>query len=126
MQHVALCLLLIALTAASRPLQLLRCCATRAGSLWRARPVTMISREDAESNQRLVQALFGDDGLENVVAKDPELASHLQLEYNDDGSPTQLRFAYVDEPSCTTVHKPVARTPPPGGAGVGGAGAPTG
>ena len=37
---------------------------------------------------------------EEVVEKDPTVTSHLQLDYDEDGQPTQLRFAYVDEAEC--------------------------
>ena len=56
---------------------------------------------DAESDQRLLDALFGESAAETEVApKDPTVTSHLQLDYEADGSTTQLRFAYVDEQEC--------------------------
>ena len=73
------------------------------------------SKEDAESNARLLQALLdegGEDGClvdkvwsticeeENSMVKDPAVASHLQLDLDDDGKPQQLRFLYVDELDC--------------------------
>ena len=72
------------------------------------------SREDAESNARLLKALMedGEDGSlvdkvwssineeENSMVKDPTIASHLQLDLDDDGKPLQLRFLYVDELDC--------------------------
>ena len=72
------------------------------------------SREDAESNARLLKALLddGEDGSlvdkvwssineeENSMVKDPTVASHLQLDLDDDGKPLQLRFLYVDELDC--------------------------
>ena len=72
------------------------------------------SREDAESNARLLKALMedGEDGSlvdkvwssineeENSMVKDPTVASHLQLDLDDDGKPLQLRFLYVDELDC--------------------------
>ena len=62
----------------------------------------MISAEDAESNARIVEALFGgmEEAVDQIAAKDPEIASHLQLDYDEDGQPTQLRFVYVDETEC--------------------------
>ena len=72
------------------------------------------SREDAESNARLLKALMedGEDGSlvdkvwssineeENSMVKDPTIASHLQLDLDEDGKPLQLRFLYVDELDC--------------------------
>ena len=61
----------------------------------------MVSKEDAESNARLVEALFG--GVEEAAAameKRKDIPSHMQLDLDDDGNPTQLRFAYVDEAEC--------------------------
>ena len=73
------------------------------------------SKEDAESNARLLQALLdegGEDGClvdkvwsticeeENSMVKDPAIASHLQLDLDDEGKPLQLRFLYVDELDC--------------------------
>ena len=59
------------------------------------------SQLDAESDARLMDALFGEsEAEEEVVEKDPEVTSHLQLDYDEDGQPTQLRFAYVDEAEC--------------------------
>ena len=62
----------------------------------------MISVEDAESNARIVEALFGgaEEAVDQIAAKDPEIASHLQLDYDEEGQPTQLRFVYVDESEC--------------------------
>ena len=37
---------------------------------------------------------------ENSMVKDPTVASHLQLDLDDDGKPLQLRFLYVDELDC--------------------------
>ena len=77
------------------------------------------SKEDAESNARLLQALLdegGEDGClvdkvwssiceeENAMVKNPEIASHLQLDLDDDGKPQQLRFLYVDEVSLAAYH----------------------
>jgi len=57
------------------------------------------AESDAESNQRLVDALFGQsDG--PVVEKDKDTPSHMQLDLNEDGEPLQMRFVYVDETSC--------------------------
>jgi len=89
----------------------------------RARPaVAAISKEDAESNARLVEALFSDpaaalkmskaekaEKVERIfeaaaevekIAKDTGTPSHMQLDYDDDGNPQQLRFVYVDELEC--------------------------
>ena len=58
-------------------------------------------QQDAESNARLIEALFG--GVEEAVEAlqaDQDTPSHLQLDYDDDGDPIHLRFVYVDEPSC--------------------------
>ena len=66
---------------------------------WRRRKssnAAMISREDAESNARLVQALF-ENPLDEIDMDDKEIASHLKLERDEDGQPLQLRFVYVDE-----------------------------
>ena len=62
---------------------------------------TMISQEDAESNARLMAALFGgvDDAAE-AIEKSTDVPSHMQLDYGEDGQPLQLRFVYVDEVSC--------------------------
>lgn len=61
----------------------------------------MISREDAESNRRLVEALFGSVAdAEELMSKDKSIPSHQQLDYEEDGTPTLLRFVYVDEPEC--------------------------
>ena len=80
------------------------------------RPAMMaVSREDAESNARLVKALFDSDNpagmgsdeqlnalweVEEAIEKDPNIASHLQLDLDEDGNPVQLRFLYVDELEC--------------------------
>jgi len=61
-------------------------------------PVLMVSQADYESNQRLVNALF--ESTETALEKDPSIASHLQLDLDEDGKPTQLRFAYVHEEDC--------------------------
>tara|TARA_B110001452_G_scaffold214868_1_gene185879 strand:- start:1421 stop:1564 length:144 start_codon:yes stop_codon:yes gene_type:complete len=47
----------------------------------------MISKEDAESNARLVDALFGsvEEFEDEVAAKDPEVSSHLQLDLDENG-----------------------------------------
>ena len=34
------------------------------------------------------------------MEKNPEIASHLQLDLDDEGNPQQLRFLYVDELDC--------------------------
>jgi len=61
----------------------------------------MVSREDAESNRRLVEALFGSvSEAEEALVKDKSIPSHQQLDYNEDGEPSLLRFVYVDEPEC--------------------------
>ena len=81
----------------------------------------MVSKEqaDAESNARLMAALgvFGDgeeeeaavvdadepmDSLyqEDTLIRSKEVPSHMQLDLDDEGNPTLIRFAYVDEPSC--------------------------
>ena len=59
----------------------------------------MLDQADAESNQRLVNALFGLES-EAALEKDPEIASHLQLDLDETGNPIQLRFAYVHEEYC--------------------------
>ena len=66
------------------------------------------SKEDAESNARLLQALLdegGEDGClvdkvwssiceeENAMVKNPEIASHLQLDLDDDGKPQHCQSA---------------------------------
>ena len=52
-----------------------------------------ISQEDAESNARLVEALFGSvEEAEEQLKKDPELSSHLQLDLDENGEPTLMRF----------------------------------
>eukprot|EP00966_Prymnesium_polylepis_P244923 5665199-Prymnesium_polylepis.1 len=63
------------------------------------------SKEDAESNARLVAALF--DSVEEAAGaleKSKDVSSHLQLDYDDNGQPTQLRFVYVDEQTCSAPH----------------------
>jgi ferredoxin len=75
-----------------------------------------VSKEDAESNARLLKALFTADAsdtgggvdlmpaifnaVEESQEKDKETSSHLQLDYDEDGNPQQLRFVYVDEIEC--------------------------
>ena len=74
-----------------------------------------VSKEDAESNARLVKALFSEglaeedaddvnqaifNAVEEQIEKDKETPSHMQLDYDEDGNPTQLRFVYVDEIEC--------------------------
>ena len=34
------------------------------------------------------------------LVKDPNIASHLQLDLDENGQPKQLRFVYVDEAEC--------------------------
>lgn len=59
------------------------------------------SIEDAESNARLVAALFNDVAeVQQAFEKSKDVSSHMQLDYDDDGKPLQLRFAYVDEREC--------------------------
>merc|ERR1719191_1023826 len=61
----------------------------------------MISKEDAESNARLVEALFGSvEEARKALVADVNKPSHMQLDLDDDGEPTQLRFAYVEEVDC--------------------------
>ena len=80
--------------------------------------VASLSKEDAESNARLVEALFSDttaapmkksEKIANIfeaaaeverIAKDTDTPSHMQLDYDDEGNPQQLRFVYVDELEC--------------------------
>ena len=67
----------------------------------RACAVVMISQEDAESNARLVSALFG--SIEDAAAaaeSDTEIASHLKVQKDEEGQPVQLRFVYVEEIDC--------------------------
>ena len=84
-----------------------------------------MSKEDAESNARLVKALFAgnsesdsdvdvmsaifDAAEESLVEKDHETPSHMQLDYDADGNPLQLRFAYVDEVDCIGCMYPRSR-----------------
>ena len=73
----------------------------RCGAVHRHRAAAMLSREDAESNERLVEALFSSvEEASTKLAKDPLVASHLQLDVDENGEPTQLRFVYVDEVAC--------------------------
>lgn len=59
------------------------------------------AEEDAESNGRLLSAMFGGDAAAAAAIKDdPNMASHLKLDYDDDGEPLLLRFVYVDEQAC--------------------------
>eukprot|EP00310_Coccolithus_braarudii_P020423 CAMPEP_0183354742 /NCGR_PEP_ID=MMETSP0164_2-20130417/38004_1 /TAXON_ID=221442 /ORGANISM="Coccolithus pelagicus ssp braarudi, Strain PLY182g" /LENGTH=281 /DNA_ID=CAMNT_0025527685 /DNA_START=208 /DNA_END=1053 /DNA_ORIENTATION=+ len=61
----------------------------------------MSTAEDAASNQRLIEALFGSlVEAEAQLEKDRAISSHQQLDYDEDGVPTMLRFAYVDEQEC--------------------------
>ena len=60
----------------------------------------MISREDAQSNARLVDALYLEIADTETLERQTEVASHLQLDLDDDGEPKLLRFAYVDEQEC--------------------------
>lgn len=67
----------------------------------RAAEAVMLSPEDAASNERLISALFQSvEDAEEAIAKDPSVASHMQLDYEEDGSPTLLRFVYVEESDC--------------------------
>ena len=60
-----------------------------------------VSQEDAESNARLVDALFGSaEEAQRALFRDPSVASHLQLDLDETGKPKLLRFAYVDEQEC--------------------------
>jgi len=74
-----------------------------------------VSKEDAESNARLLKALFTEgasdtdqvdlmpaifNAVEESIEKDKETPSHMQLDYDEDGTPQQLRFVYVDEVEC--------------------------
>lgn len=54
---------------------------------------------DAESNDRLMAALFADED-EVTDERSKDVPSHQQLDLDDDGDPLLLRFVYVDEPSC--------------------------
>jgi len=66
----------------------------------RSRVAMAISREDSESNQRLVEAMFGSVEEFERVLKDPDIPSHKQLDLDEVGKPLQIRFAYVDEVEC--------------------------
>jgi hypothetical protein len=60
--------------------------------------VVMLSKDeaDAESNERLVAALFG--GVEEelkAIEKDRDTPSHQQLDVDDEGRPLLMRFVYV-------------------------------
>jgi len=59
-----------------------------------------ISREDAESNARLIDALYQGIADTETLEKQTEVASHLQLDLDEEGKPKMLRFAYVDELEC--------------------------
>ena len=54
---------------------------------------------DAESNERLMAALFADDKAAEVE-RSKEVPSHQQLDLDEDGNPVQLRFVFVDETEC--------------------------
>ena len=97
MRVVLGCLLLSLSSEAICMHQLRRCIHSSRSRPW----VMALSREDAESNERLVDALFG--GVEEAskeLVKDPNIASHLQLDLDENGQPKQLRFVYVDEAEC--------------------------
>ena len=52
----------------------------------------VISVEDAESNARLVEALFGSvEEAAQAVQKRQDVPSHLQLDLDENGEPLQLR-----------------------------------
>ena len=65
-------------------------------------PVSPAKRKaDAQSNARLVDALFGSiEEEESKMDKDVSLPSHKQLDLDADGKPLLMRFAYVDEQEC--------------------------
>ena len=58
------------------------------------------SKEDAESNARLVNALFEDAEVPSGLIKDHNIPSHMQLDLDEEGNPKLMRFAYVDEQEC--------------------------
>ena len=58
----------------------------------------MVSREDAESNARLMGALFGSaEEAADAAEHDQSVSSHLKVHRDEDGDLVQLRFVYVDE-----------------------------
>ena len=111
-------------------------CGRAPGRTWRHRAIAhgrrqrclaalaMVNKEqaDAESDARLMAALFPDreenegagadpelgvaamwDAIEEdtkQIEKSTEIASHQQLDLDEDGQPLLLRFAYVDETTC--------------------------
>ena len=61
----------------------------------------MVSREDAESNARLMGALFGSaEEAADAAEHDQSVSSHLKVHSDEDGDLVQLRFVYVDEVDC--------------------------
>ena len=63
--------------------------------------LVMSSKEDAESDGRLLEALFGGTPeAQAAMEMDPDVASHMKLRISEDGRPVLLRFVYVDELSC--------------------------
>mmetsp|Transcript_20475 Transcript_20475/g.65996 ORF Transcript_20475/g.65996 Transcript_20475/m.65996 type:complete len:318 (+) Transcript_20475:103-1056(+) len=67
----------------------------------RSRRVQMVSREDAESNARLMGALFGSaEEAADAAEHDQSVSSHLKVHRDEDGDLVQLRFVYVDEVDC--------------------------
>ena len=61
----------------------------------------MVSREDAESNARLMGALFGSaEEAADAAEHDQSVSSHLKVHRDEDGDLVQLRFVYVDEVDC--------------------------
>jgi len=63
----------------------------------RAGRTVMLTMEDEQSNQRLAEALFGDDAQDKLdLLADTSVSSHLKLEADT----PLLRFVHVDEPDC--------------------------
>jgi ferredoxin len=69
----------------------------------RVAPAMRLSEEeeDRASDQRLLDALFGDSPeAQSYREMDPDVPSHAKLRVDEDGRPLLLRFVYVDELTC--------------------------
>ena len=69
----------------------------------RVAPAMRLSEEeeDRASDQRLLDALFGDSPeAQSYRDMDPDVPSHAKLRVDEDGRPLLLRFVYVDELTC--------------------------
>ena len=82
-----------------------RCCGlnTQGRGLRTQGRIVAVSQDDAESDARLLEALFGsvEAAAAAIEDSDPSVPSHMKVERDpENGEPVQLRFVYVEEVDC--------------------------